>query len=110
MKDKNFVDAYINDELNSKEKVVKSLLNIPYSGKEVNVAARVEDLVYASTRLGNLQKTDEGYQIDVTGNDKLPGKKYDLREAGTSKLLQQGKIAVKAASAKVIDLPKTGTK
>lgn len=110
------VDAYLTDELDENKSLIKSELNIPYNGKCSNVAVRVKDILYASTRLQTVIKTDEGFEVDVTHQGKLAGKKYQLNELRSGKLLQHGNISVKAAvsnekeSDNIFEMKKTGTK
>jgi len=108
------VDAFLIDELDKDKKVVKSLLTIPYKADKTPKALRVYSengviILYASTRLELLLKIEEGYQVDVTVKENLTGKKYELHEQGTGKLLQSGKITAKSAASNVYEMPKTGS-
>jgi hypothetical protein len=100
------VNAFINDELSEgsasggdqDQKLIKSLLTVPYnSPRSGDMVLRVGDELYASTRLNTLTKTDTGFEADVTGKN-LIGKSYDLRVPGSSRIIQTGKIAAKAAN------------
>lgn len=77
--------------------VSKALLKISLTPDSSDKSLRVTDdngstYFYASTRIGTLLKTDNGYEADVTAGVNLEGKKYQLKEASTGKLLQEGII------------------
>lgn len=94
-----------------------SVLSIPYRDN-TQAALRIfngnEQIFYGSSRLGNLQKKDTGYEIDVTGSENLyTGKTFELKDVSSRKVVLTGRIIAKhAESAKVIELDKsvkTGT-
>jgi uncharacterized protein YxjI len=109
------VDIFIVEDLSDDQKtVIKSLLKIPYQDFKSGKALRVYDtdgsqLFYSSTRMKTLVQND-GYEVDVTNNEKLLlGKRFELTEVVTKKTLLEGKIAILKADAKVVNISKTGT-
>lgn len=87
-----------------------SLIKIPVDNK-TNKALRIyndkkEAVIYKSTRLGTLEKNEEGLQAEVTGIEKeIAGRTYELCEVSTKEVLLCGKIVAKAAAAeKIVNL------
>jgi hypothetical protein len=87
-----------------------SLIKIPVDNR-TNKAFRIfnekkEPVIYKSTRLGTLEKNDEGLQAEVTGIEKeIAGRTYELCEVSTKEVLLSGKIVAKAAAAeKIVNL------
>jgi len=111
------VEVVTNTSTNKKDEIeVTNLLRIPKTETTENVAIRVYDKkeaqsLYASTRLGSIETDVDGLFVNVTGKAKeLSGCRYELTEQGGSKkLLASGKIANKQASAKVVEIGKTGS-
>ncbi len=111
-KDKNEIDIFIDNEiseLKDNKQAIKSTLIIPYSETKKDLSFSVFDndncrIFYASTRLHDLIKTDNSYEINITGKKNLIGKRFELVEAGTHKVVLKGKISLKKAQ--VLDLPK----
>lgn len=94
-----------------------SVLLIPYR-ENTQAALRIfngsEQIFYGSSRLGNLQKKEPGYEVDVTGSENLfAGKTFELKDVASRKVVLTGRIIAKQAeSARVIELDKsvkTGT-
>lgn len=107
-------NASLTDVYDDNKQMVKSVLIIPYQPDEAEKSLRVTDefnstFFYASTRLGTLSAAEDSYESDVTGNEYLAGKRYELKNAGSGKILQEGKIAIKAAEANVYEIKQTGS-
>jgi len=108
------VDIYIADEATGKE--TRKMLAIPTAQNEYDVALTVfskekNNVIYRSSRLGSLIRTVDGFKTDVTANaEALIGLSYSLtRQGNTKEVLQRGKISIKPAASKEIELGKTGT-
>jgi len=106
-------DLTIEDEiLKPKEgdAVTLRVLKIPCDNK-TDKAFRIfngknEPEFYRSTRLGTLDKTDNGLKADVTGFEKeIAGRKYELCEVKTKEVLMQGKIIFKVAAVAQVSEP-----
>lgn len=81
-----------------------SVIKIPCDNKS-NKLLRVLDeknqpFFSRSSRLGNLEVTDNGYRADVTGFEKeISGKRYEVVEVSNKEVVLKGKILAKAVAA-----------
>jgi hypothetical protein len=111
MNEDSSVNIFIENELDGKKQVIKSSLNIPYAvdGKDKSLRIFNGDnshALYASNRLGTLKANDSGYEVDVTDEDNLIGKRFELTDVSSKQVVLKGKVATKKSEAQIIDLPK----
>ena len=94
--------------------VVKSLLKFPCKNDN-HAALRIFNkdgyqVFYGSARMGNMEKTDSGFNADITNREKeFTGCDYEITEGGTKQVLLQGKIKIKDAEAAKVVAMSTGT-
>ncbi len=111
-KEKKEVDIFIEDEISSGDKkAVKSKLKVPYIIDNKAKSLRIYSVaggktIFVSTRTGGLQINGDCYEMDVTGNNEIIGKRYELTECGSKLVLLTGKISQKKAGSNVIDFQK----
>ena len=110
---KNEINIFINDQLDGDKKVIKSLLTVPYEGNNKDKVFKIYDknspVFHASTRLGTLKKSVDGYEVDVTRESNIVGKSFALVEPGSRKVLLSGKIAQRKSEANIIDIKKAAS-